>query len=83
MAKLGMNPKVPQYLMGYSDIKVTFSTYTHLGLEDAADEPIRTRECAPVIQKIIWKKHIGALLQQSILGCEGKRIVIKWQKDII
>lgn len=32
---------------------------------------------------LIWKKHIGALLQQSVLGCEGKRIAIKWQKDII
>lgn len=47
--------------------KMTFSTYTHLGLENAADEPSRTRECAPVTQKIIWKKHIGALLKQSIL----------------
>jgi hypothetical protein len=63
--------------------KMTFSAYTHLGLENAADEPSRTRECAPVTQKIIWKKHIGALLKQSIFWCKGKRIVIKWQKDII
>ena len=72
MAKLGMNPKVSQYLKGYSDIKMMFRTYTYLGLEDVADEPSRTRECAPVTQKIIWKKHIGALLKQSIFWCKGK-----------
>lgn len=38
MAKLGMNPKTLQYLMGHSDIGVTLNTYTHLGLEDAEDE---------------------------------------------
>ena len=38
MAKSGMNPKTLQYLMGHSDIGVTLNTYTHLGLEDAADE---------------------------------------------
>ncbi|MCM1333785.1 MAG: site-specific integrase [Bacteroides sp.] len=37
-AKAGMNPKTLQYLMGHSDIGVTLNTYTHLGLEDAADE---------------------------------------------
>ncbi|MBO4668516.1 MAG: site-specific integrase [Lachnospiraceae bacterium] len=38
MAKLGMNPKVLQYLMGHSDISVTLNTYTHLKLEDATAE---------------------------------------------
>ena len=33
-----MNPKTLQYLIGHSDIGVTLNTYTHLGLEDAADE---------------------------------------------
>ena len=33
-----MNPKAPQYLMGHSDIEVMLNAYTHLGLEDAADE---------------------------------------------
>ena len=37
-AKAGMNPKTLQYLMGHSDIGVTLNTYTHLGLEDAAEE---------------------------------------------
>lgn len=38
MAKFGMTPKTPQYLMGHRDISVTPNTYTHLGLEDATDE---------------------------------------------
>ena len=33
-----MNPKTLQYLMGHSDIGITLNTYTHLGLEDTADE---------------------------------------------
>ena len=37
-AKAGMNPKTLQYLMGHSDIGVTLNTYTHFGLEDAAEE---------------------------------------------
>lgn len=44
MAKSGMNPKTLQYLMGHSDIGVTLNTYTHLGLEDAADELKRMEE---------------------------------------
>ena len=46
MAKSGMNPKTLQYLMGHSDIGVTLNTYTHLGLEDAADELKRMEELA-------------------------------------
>ncbi len=38
MARAGMNPKTLQYLMGHSDIGVTLNTYTHLGLDDAAEE---------------------------------------------
>ena len=37
-AKAGMNPKTLQYLMGHSDIAVTLNVYTHVGLEDAANE---------------------------------------------
>ena len=44
MARSGMNPKTLQYLMGHSDISVTLNTYTHLGLEDAADELSRLKE---------------------------------------
>ena len=43
-AKAGMNPKTLQYLMGHSDIGVTLNTYTHLGLEDAAEEMKRLEE---------------------------------------
>ena len=43
-AKAGMNPKTLQYLMGHSDISVTLNTYTHLGLEDAAEEINRIAE---------------------------------------
>ncbi len=39
-----MNPKTLQYLMGHSDITVTLNTYTHLGLEDAAEELRRMEE---------------------------------------
>ena len=44
MAKARMNPKTLQYLMGHSDIGVTLNTYTHLGLDDAADELKRMEE---------------------------------------
>ena len=44
MARKGMNPKTLQYLMGHSDISVTMNTYTHLGLEDAAEEMKRLGE---------------------------------------
>lgn len=37
-AKAGMNPKTLQYLMGHSDIAVTLNVYTHVRLEDAANE---------------------------------------------
>ena len=43
-AKAGMNPKTLQYLMGHSEIGVTLNTYTHLGLEDAAEELRRMEE---------------------------------------
>ena len=39
-----MNPKALRYLMGHSDIGVTLNTYTHLGLEDAAEELRRMEE---------------------------------------
>jgi integrase len=39
-----MNPKTLQYMVGHSDIGVTMNTYTHLGLEDAAEEMRRIEE---------------------------------------
>lgn len=34
MARKGMNPAKLKYIMGHSDIEVTFNTYTHLGFDD-------------------------------------------------
>jgi len=42
-AKSGMNPKILQYIMGYSDISVTLNTYTHAGFEDAKKEMERMK----------------------------------------
>lgn len=46
MAKLGMNPKTLQYLMGHSDIGVT------LNLENARKKLNKAREDAPATQKM-------------------------------
>lgn len=48
--------KTFQYLMGYSDIKVTLNTYTHLGLENAADELKRMEELADARRS--WRKNV-------------------------
>ena len=44
MAKLGMNPKTLQYLMGHSDVSVTMNVYTHIGFDDAEEELKRMEE---------------------------------------
>ncbi len=49
-----MNPKTFQYLMGHSDIGVTLNTYTHLGLEDAADE-LKWMEDLEIVRKELKK----------------------------
>lgn len=38
MARLGINPKSLQYLMGHADIATTMDVYTHLGYEEAKKE---------------------------------------------
>ena len=38
ITKSDMNPKTLQYLMGHSDIVVTFNVYTRIGLDDATEE---------------------------------------------
>ena len=58
MAKSGMNPKTLQYLMGHSDISVTFNTYTHLGLEDAAEELGRIEEMNKARQELDRMKNV-------------------------
>lgn len=38
MARLGMNPKSLQYLMGHSEVATTMDVYTHFGYEEAKKE---------------------------------------------
>lgn len=38
MIKAGVNPKVVQYLMGYSSSEITLNIYTHIHLEDVIEE---------------------------------------------
>lgn len=64
MAKSGMNPKTLQYLMGHSDIGVTLNTYTHLGLEDAADELKRMEELADARKELEKVKGEGPVSQK-------------------
>lgn len=41
MARRGMDPAKLKYIMGHSDIGVTYNTYTHLGLEDVKEDMLR------------------------------------------
>ena len=69
MAKAGMNPKTLQYLMGHSDISVTLNTYTHLGLEDAADELKRMEELANArkgLEKVDGEKTVSQKMFRAI-----------------
>ena len=44
MAKIGMNPKTLQYIMGHADISITLNTYTHVKFDDAKAEFDRVME---------------------------------------
>lgn len=55
-AKAGMNPKTLQYLMGHSEIGVTLNTYTHLGLEDAAEELKRMEDLEKARKEIFGEE---------------------------
>lgn len=44
LAKLNINPKTLQYLMGHSEISVTMDVYTHLGFDSAKEEMLRIKE---------------------------------------
>lgn len=44
-ASSGMNPKHLQYLMGHSDIGVTFNTYTHADLDNVRKEVKTMEKC--------------------------------------
>lgn len=54
MTKLGMNPKILQYLMGHSDIVVTLNVYTHIRVDDAAEELRKLEEMKMLVRN--WKK---------------------------
>ena len=43
-AKVRMNLKMFQFLMGHSEIAVTMDVYTHLGLDDVKNEIVRLEE---------------------------------------
>lgn len=57
-AKAGMNPKTLQYLMGHSDIGVTMNVYTHLGLDDAAEELDRLKKVEQIREEIETKEEV-------------------------
>ena len=57
MAKLGMNPKTLQYLMGHSDISVTMNAYTHIRSDDAEEELKRMEEFRKAQAEVEQKKE--------------------------
>ena len=57
MAKVGMNPKTLQYLMGHSDISVTMNVYTHIGFDDAEEELKRMEEFRKAQAEVEQKKE--------------------------
>ena len=57
-AKAGMNPKTLQYLMGHSDIGVTMNVYTHLGLDDAAEEMERLNQVEKIREELEPKEEV-------------------------
>lgn len=46
MARKGMDPAKLKYIMGHSDISVTYNTYTNLGFEDVRDDMLRMTDGA-------------------------------------
>ena len=64
-AKAGMSPNTLQYLMGHSEIGVTLNTYTHLGLEDAAEELKRMQELEKV-RKEMYGEELEKPMKQNM-----------------
>lgn len=64
-ARVGMNPKTLQYLMGHSDIGITMNVYTHLGLDDAKEEMIRLEELETA-RKEVEKTSENKPMKQSM-----------------
>ena len=53
-----MDPKTLQYLMGHSDIGVTMNVYTHLGLDDAAEEMDRLNKVEKIREELETKEEV-------------------------
>ena len=62
-AKVGMDLKMLQYLMGHSEISVTMNTYTHLGLDDAKNEMNRMKELEQARKEIDKTEGIKPMKQ--------------------
>ena len=62
-AEAGMNPKTLQYLMGHSEIGVIINTYTHLGLEDAAEKLKRMQELEKVRKEMYGEEQKKTMKQ--------------------
>lgn len=65
MAKLGMNPKTLQYLMGHSDISVTMNVYTHISFDDAEEE-LKRMEGFRKAQAEVEKKNDAKTVSQKM-----------------
>lgn len=44
MARNGMNPAKLKYIMGHSDISVTYNTYTHMSFDDVYREMLKVSD---------------------------------------
>lgn len=62
-AKVGMNPKTLQYLMGHSDISVTMNVYTHINFDDAEEELRRMEEFRKAQAEMEKKNSVKAVSQ--------------------
>ncbi|WP_390888338.1 hypothetical protein [Lancefieldella parvula] len=46
MVRNGINPANLKYIMGHSDIDVTFNVYTRIGIDDVWDDMLKVSENA-------------------------------------
>ena len=87
MAKLGMNPKTLQYLMGHSDISVTMNVYTHIGFDDAEEELKRMEEFQKAQAEIDKKNDAKAVSQKMFKVVQhcytAETLRLKWRFLIV
>ena len=65
MVQIVVDERCRYYLMGHSDIGVTLNTYTHLGLEDAADELKRMEELSDARKELEKVKGENPVSQKT------------------